>query len=753
MKTSHLIWITNDWGSIENHVNFERQEGVYFRKEFTLSKTPKKAELIISTNGIANIFINGEDLSKEYLAPGIAEYTNCLSFRRYDATDYLTDKNAICVVAGDGWYCGEFMQRERASFVFGLKIALTLSILYDDNSQEIITSDDTWQTFRGALGLNDVYHGEEFDARKPHAEYSIYGKNFVGERAILTTVLQENLIEYDLPPVKKTGEIIPVCVGKSRNGGLLYDFKQNFSGVLEISVKGEAGAKIVMRHAEGFTLDGEDIYTKNLRVARQTDEYTLCGRGEERYIPTFTYHGFSVAEIKIEGNAELLSVKGIVLHTDLEKLGDFYSDNDLVNRIYSCALWGAKSNFVCIPTDCPQRNERFGWLADTQVFAGTAVNMFDVEKFYDYYMTLVDKATGSDGNVPVFVPRIPPIGAKEAVFGWSDAVIIIPYVVYRYYGNKEIIQKYIPLMKRYMDFCKRRRPEPIQNAMQYGDWLNAGQDTARELIATAYYAQSAKLFAYLLDEVGDEDSKYYLELFESIRTAYRKEFLDEDVKRLKKEYESQTAYALSLCFGLISSDEAREGIYESFEEFDFHVMSGFMGASYVLPALCDCGNVDLAYKLLCNDTYPSWGHCIKHGATTFWEHWDAYDKNKGFKEHSDPIMTSLNHYCFGSVAEWFYTCVLGIKPLLPGFKKVQIKPYIDKSGMVTKAKGYHITPYGKISVEWTVSGDVARISVAKPVEIDAEFKMDRVISIDQDGKRVDSLLGDWQRAELLVKIK
>lgn len=748
---NNLKWITNSWGLIEEHDVFERQEAVYFRKEFNLTDLPQKAELIIYTNGITNIYINGEDVSREYFAPGPSEFTRSYSFRKYDVTSALDKNNAILVIAGDGWYCGEHTQRERAHLVHGVKIAAILTLNYADGREEVLTTDDTWQALRGAIGLNDIYHGEEFDARKPHLEYSVYGYPCDGEKASLTSVHVNEFTEYDIEPVRKISEIIPEFVGMSVNGGRLYDFKQNFAGLIEIKVKGRAGSSVVMRHGEGFTEDGQDVYTKNLRVARATDTYILKGEGEEVYLPTLTYHGFQVAEIKLNGEVELISAKGIVLHTDLKPLGDFKSDNELINKIYSCALWGAKSNMVCIPTDCPQRNERFGWLADAQVFAGTAVNMYDCKAFYDFYLRLVDNAT-TDGNVPVFVPRIPGIGSLESVFGWSDAVIIIPYTVYLYYGDKSIIEKFVPLMKSYMGFCEAREPGYIQNAMKYGDWLNAGQDTDQKLIATAYYARSAYLLAYMLKEIEDKDSEKYGELFENIKKAYREKFFDANKNRIKKDKESQTAYALSVCFNLLTADETKDGLREQLKKYDDHVMCGFMGANLILPALCECELTDIAYKLALNDTYPSWGYCIEQGATTFWEHWDSYDKVKGYKHFGDEAeMVSLNHYSFGSVVEWFYTHMLGIKPIEPGFKRVKIQPFLSTDKRLSSISGYYDTPYGRISVEWKVTGDRAEIKIVKPKEALAEFVFDNIVSIEQDGKKVNEFN---EHSEIIcVKIK
>ncbi len=745
----NLIWITNEWGDM-THEEFERQHAVYFRKLFNAKKDIKQAYLTIFSNGITDIYMNGELVTKDYFAPGPSEYTRAYSFKKYDVSNFIFENNALLVIAGDGWYCGEYTQRRRPEHVYGVKIALTLDITYADGTSETITSDDSWQTFRGAIELNDIYHGEEFDASKPHIEYSLYDFVAEGDKALLTRVPVKEFIEYDIEPVVKISELEPVYLKKSVNGGFLYDFKQNFAGVISFTVKGKKGAKVVLRHGEVLTLDGRDVYMKNLRFAKGTDTYTLKGDGVETYSPRFTYHGFRYAEIKIEGEAEILSVKGLVLHTDLEKTGEFETDNELLNKIYSCSLWGAKSNFVCIPTDCPQRNERFGWLADTQLFTGTGVNMFKADKFYDYYLELVQKGTDfkGKGNVPVFVPICPRIGAAEAVYGWSDAVIIIPYYLYTYFGDKTIINKYVGLMKDYMGFCKKRNPNFIQDANKYGDWLNAGSVTDERIISTAYYANSARLLAYLLGEIGDSESKAYRELFENIRSAYRKEFWNEADTRYKEGFGTQTSYALGVCFELITPEEAREGIYETFLEYDLHAACGFMGANYILPALSLAGHEDLAYKLLMNETYPSWGYCVRNGATTCWEHWDSYSVEKGYK---DPEMNSFNHYTFGSCAEWFYTGILGIKPLEPGFKKAQVKPYISTDPRLKKASGYHDTPFGRISVSWCVEGDVADVVIDNPSMIPIDYSFEKIVEIKQDGVVCEKF--DEKSVKTCVKIK
>ena len=747
---NNLTWITNDWGLIDKHDKFERQEAVYFRKTFSCKKPIKKANILATTNGIFNIYINGKQVSKEYLAPGPSEFTKALSYKEYDITEYLQQNNAILVIAGDGWYCGEYTQRERAEYVHGVKIALSLEIVYTDGETEFLSTDDSWQTFRGAIGLNDIYHGEDFDARKPHLEYSLFDYECKGENAKLTKPHVNNFTKYDIAPVRKISYITPTILKRSTLGALIYDFGQNFSGVIELEVKGESGQKIVMRHAEVMTTDGKDIYTQNLRVARATDSYILKGGKIEKYIPSLTYHGFRYAEISFdESKVELISIKGVVLHTDLKETGSFECDNELLNKIYSCALWGAKSNFVCIPTDCPQRNERFGWLADAQVFTQTAVNLYDCEKFYEFYLSLVEQAIELEkGNVPVFVPRVPKIGSMYAVFGWSDAVIIIPYVVYNYYGDKHIINRFVPLMKDYMEFCQRRNPSYIQEDMKYGDWLNAGQETERKLIATAYYAHSAKLLSYLLKEVGDSEWKKYDELFTNIKGAFRDKYFDPKTNRINKP--SQTAYALGLCFDLLTVDECKDGLVEELAKYDNHVMCGFMGANLILPALCECGHTELATRLMLNDTYPSWGYCIKHGATTFWDRWDSYRADSNTYEEEEG-MNSFNHYSFGSCVEWYFTYLLGITPLAPGFEKVKIKPYVPKINQLKKVSGHHDTKYGTISVNWEVKGDFAEITIQKPENMYAEFVFDNVVSIIQDGKERESF--DGNSIKTFVKIK
>ncbi len=734
MQKSNLKWITNDWGLVDEHAEFERQGAIYFRKEFVLESIPTRATLTVYSNGITNVYMNGGDVGGEYLAPGPSEFIKSLSFRTYDATRFIRKNNALLIIAGDGWYCGEYTQRYRANLVHGVKIAIELTLAYSDGRVEVITTDNSWQTLRGAIGLNDIYHGEEFDARLPHVEYSEFGYPCENaEMAKFTTPHVTEFNEYDVEPVRKISEIKPTKLKKSKTGGVIYDFGQNFSGVIQIKVKGERGERVIMRHGEVLTISGDELFTENLRVAKATDIYTLSGEKTETYIPTTTYHGFRFAEITYdESKVKLISVKGIVLHTDLKQAGEFTSNNALVNKIYSCALWGAKSNLFCIPTDCPQRNERFGWLADAQVFTKTAVNMFDCRKFYDFYLRLIENGTLEGGNVPVFVPRIPGIGAAESVFGWSDACIIIPHVLYLYYGDKTVIEKFAPLMKSYMGFCKKREPGYLQNAMKYGDWLNAGQETDQGLIATAYYANSAKLLSYMLSEIGDSESAYYLELFQNIKSAFRKEYWDEEKSRFTLP--SQTAYALGVSFGLIEPEEAKEGFIEELEKFDYRIMCGFMGANLMLPALCDCGLKDVACKLLLNEVYPSWGYCINNGATTFWEHWNAFDAENN--TYVDPAMNSFNHYSFGSCVEMFYTHFLGIIPTKPAFKKVRIKPFIPCDSRLTKVKGSYTTPFGKISVAWRVKGKVAEIKITKPSKVLAEFVFDKVIFIKQDGKIV-----------------
>ena len=700
----------------------------YLRKKFNLKNGIKKARLEITALGIFKAFINGKPVGNEFFAPGWTNYNKRIILKTYDITDLLEKNNAISVVLGDGWYAGYLCILGRNRYgKYPLELYVKITVEYDNGNTEEIITDESWLGGTGAIKENDFLFGEVFDARLPHAECSLYDfDDSLWKKASVCSDKSEKLTVFDCEPVKIVGELIPECISERENVSV-YDFKQNFAGTIRIKCKGERGAKIIMRHGEMLNAD-KTLYVENLRRAKATDTYILKGDGEEENMPTFTYHGFQYAEITTVGNVEISSVIGCVLSSDLKTLGYVETSNHLVNRLFSNIIWSQKSNFVELPTDCPQRNERLGWSGDAQVFSRTGMYNADAEKFYKKQLMRIDDDRRG-GEIPDVVPffGVAPFDSC----GWRDVAVVLPYNLWQMYGNTEVIVQYKSMLEDFVERQLSTMDNYIWKDAYYGDWLNVDEETDSDVLATSMQAVSMRMIAEMFKVVGFDCDKYY-KIYDSIKKAYRAAFVDKN-GRIKGE--SQAAYAIAYYAGLIDEMETKNNIYKAFENKNFHIHSGFVSIRFILPVLCEIGLKDIAYRLLTNETYPSWGYSIVNGATTLWERWNSYTIKDGF---ADKAMNSFNHYSLGSCGEWFYEYMLGIKPLAPAFRRVRIKPYIDGTGKITSAKGYYNSRNGKISVEWSVNNGVAEIIVEKPKSMPAEFCFDNVKEIVQDGKKADA---------------
>ena len=715
----------------------------YFRKKFSLQdKQIKQAELKITSLGIFKAFINGKAVGDEFFAPGWTNYGKRILLQTYDVTKYLSKDNAIAVVLGDGWYVGYLCISGRNRYgKYPLELYAELTVTYVDGETETVCTDETWLGGEGAIGVNDFLYGEEYDARLPHAECSLYGfDDGSWENVCVCEDKSDRLYSFDCAPVRVIKTLIPQMLHQTATGRI-YDFKQNFSGMLRITCKGARGAKIVMRHGEMLETDGS-LYTENLRTAKATDTYIVSGNGVEAYLPTFTYHGFRYVEISVEGEVEILEIIGCVLMNDLVVSGDVRTDNALVNKLFENIFWGQRSNFIELPTDCPQRNERLGWSGDTQVFSRTGMYNTDAEKFYEKQMMRID-----DDRVGGKIPDIVPYFNLQYFdsCGWRDVAVVVPYNLWQMYGNVDVIKKYKPMLDDFVEQQLSTMNDYIWEKAYYGDWLNADNETDHAVLATSLQAISMLMIAEMYKAVGFDNEKHYA-IYKNIKRAYRASFVDETGK-IKGD--SQTCYAIAYSAGLIDEKEAKENFYRTLEEKNFHIHSGFLGLRFILPVLCDLGLQDVAYRLLTNETYPSWGYSIVNGATTIWERWNSYTLKDGF---ADKVMNSFNHYSLGSCGEWYYEYMLGIKPLAPAFKKVRVKPYIDKTGKVNAVQGYYDSRSGRIFVEWKVKGDLAEIVVEKPQTMETEFRFDNILSIEQDGEERKNFDAFAKVTKVVVKL-
>ena len=697
-------WLSFSTGELLPKSSMHGNPSPYFRKTFSVKKEVKAAELLITSLGIFKAYINGIEIDNDMLLPGWTDYSKRIPVIKYDIAPMLARDNAIGVVLGDGWYCG-YLFLAGQSRIYGdcPQLIAEINIFYADGSSETIVTDEHWRASSGEIRSNSFYLGETIDRTMSAGDFSAFGYDdslWCKPSAVCNS--SQHLLEPAVAENTKLNlELIPELIF-SDGTRLIYDFKQNFAGIVTADIEGERGSKVVFRHGEMLS-SPQEIYVANLRAAVSTDTFICAGGKKEHFKPLFTYHGFRYVEITKAAGTKVTEVKGQVLFNALERTGKLKTSSALVDRIYENALWSQLSNFVSVPTDCPQRDERLGWTGDAQIFAKTAMYNMDCRRFFSKYLTDIRDAQKDNGSTTIIAPSMG-LSGFEGRAAWGDAVTVIPYEHYIMYGDIDILRSNIDAAKRWVQYCLAHSDGFIRPDEGYGDWLNIDEYTDKSLISTAYFAHSAFLTARMCEYLDDKKGMLYHDrLFSKIRAAYNKAFVGTAEKNFILSSDTLTAYLLSYSFGLVSGKDCLYHIRKLLEAKNCHVTCGFVGIRFVLPTLCDMGMKQFAYRLITNQTFPSWGYSVLNGATTMWERWDSYTKEKGF---SDTGMNSFNHYCFGSCVEWMYKYMLGIAPDTDkdgvGFKKVRIKPYIDDTGKITSAKGTYKSVRGDISVSWQI---------------------------------------------------
>ncbi|MBO5059528.1 MAG: family 78 glycoside hydrolase catalytic domain [Clostridia bacterium] len=718
-------WITYKTGEYKTADDKYGNPSPYFRRSFKTAGRVKKATLFASALGVFKIYLNGEPLSGEYLSPGWVDYSKKLPFIRYDITERLLESNAIGVVLGDGWAVGHIGSNytfKRNGYSDRIEFTALIRIEYENGELEEISSDKTWRASSGAIRRSDIYMGEFVDNRLclgnfSQAAYDDSAWDYA-EETVFKFSRNLYLEETIVPPIVVKHTFKPVLVSQE-NGTFIYDVTQNIAGVLSCVFRGKCGARVVIRHGE--LLENGKLYTENLRKAEATDTYILSGNGDEYFRPLFTYHGFRYAEITVEGEAEIVDITAEAMYSDLKSTGSFECSDPIVSKIYQNALWGQRDNFLNVPTDCPQRDERLGWTGDAQIFCQSAMYNMDCRKFYEKYLADVRDAQLGNGVIPAAAP-LPHVGfydytGHDAAAGWCEAIAEIPYCHYKMYADKKIIRDNLPALKKLLDYYETESPDYIRSGGKgYGDWVSLGTPTDLGVVSTLYYAKAAELASKMCGIIGDFEEEYYSKLYLRIKDAFRARYISED-GRIKSD--TQTAYVMAYKFGIIDKNEAEANLVRKFDENGGHLTTGFLGIKFLLPTLCDIGRSDIAYRIITDTSYPGWGYSVVNGATTIWEHWDSYTHENGIRKG----MNSFNHYSFGSCSEWMFEYCLGIRPDIenPGFKKVKLAPYMDITGKITSASGYYDTDYGRISVSWQKNGDCFEYKASVPQQISCEF--------------------------------
>lgn len=683
-----------------------------FRKCFIIQKSIRRAYITATAIGIYELLLNGEKVGDSYFAPGFTSYKRNLQYQFYDVTEQLVGSNTLIAVVAGGWAVGRFTY-ENKNQITAPRQALLLELImeYTDGTAERVVTDNSWEVTRqGNYRKACLYDGETYDA-----SVDLEAVSWKHADATRLPFHPEIALENSRVVCRKI--LHPVSYFTNSAGETIYDFGQNFAGVVELRIWGKAGQVITIHHAE--VLEGDRLYTASLRTAKAEIRY-ICKEGAQTYSPRLTYMGFRY--IAVTGIApEALEVKARALSSDFEETGSFSCSDERLNRLQSNIRWSGRSNFVDIPTDCPQRDERQGWTGDIAVFASTACYNFNLSRFYEKWLKDMRLEQSHGGGIPTVIPIQGCSTPVVAVACWGDSCILVPWAEYLTRGNTELLRRQYPCMKRYLKAVKfwaslsgfGQKKYIWKWLFQFGDWC-APEGYIKDWmakgkwVATAYFANSCGLMAKIAAVLGEtQDVIFYTDLREKICQAFRSILTDGSGNLLK---DFQTGYVLPLYFDMEQGENRKTmaaNLNRLVAEKDYHLSTGFTGTPYLLFALADNGYADTAYRVLMQDTCPSWLYCVKMGATTFWEQWNAITPDGKVR---DP---SMNHYAYGAVGDFLYRRVLGLEPLEGGCRYFRVKPVLG--GGLSWAEGFTGTPYGKIQVRWDIQNGIFSVTVNVPV--------------------------------------
>jgi alpha-L-rhamnosidase len=715
----------------------------YLRKTFAVSKPVVNATVYATALGIYELNLNGKRVGDYFLAPEWTDFAKRLRYQEYDVTALLAQgQNVLGAQVANGWYSGHIGNGGFQYWGKNPALFAQLELTYADGSKERVVTDQSWKSHVSPLIATDFMLGEDYDATKEIKGWDEPGFNDAGwlpvvERSEAPREMNGQVME----PVRQLSTIKPKNLTEPKPNKWTYDLGQNMVGIVRLKISAAAGTKITLRHAEMLNPDGT-VYTDNLRGAPSIDTYVCKGTGEEVWQPTFTFHGFRYVELTgVSTRPPLDAVTGVVIASDTPQAGKFVCSDGPVNQLQSNIEWGQRGNYLSVPTDCPQRDERLGWMGDAQVFVRTATYNADVAAFFTKW--LVDVTDSQDVNGG-FADVSPFAGPSKGTPAWGDAGVICPWTIYQAYGDLQLLARQYPSMVKWVEYSRAGSSGFIRNGNRgsdYGDWLSIGADTDKELIGTGYFAYSTKLVAKAAAALGKtEDAAKYEALFQSIKKAFIAKYVSADGKVTG---ETQCAYVMALKFDLLPAElraKAADYLEADIIAKDYHLSTGFVGVSYLLPELTKAGKVATAYRLLHQDTFPSWLFSVKMGATTIWERWDGWTPDKGFQ---NVIMNSFNHYSLGSCGEWLYGSVAGIDqdPAKPGFKQIIINPV--PGGKLTQANGELKTIHGLVTSAWSSSNGDFTLTTTIPTNTTATVYVPAkdVGSVQESGKLVTSVEG------------
>ncbi len=730
----------------------DNSKATCLRKEFIVRKGVKEAWAFTTALGLYKFYLNGQKVGEDELTPGWTSYHSHLLYQTYDITDLLKEgRNAAGAMVGAGWYKGKmgFMGFRNH---YGRRTAFLgqLIIRYEDGTEDIVITDESWTGSDAPVVFSEIYDGEIYDARLEQAGWNdTYFDETAWKEVSLLDYDKSVLTAQGASRVKMIDKLPAISIFTTPGGDTCIDFGQNLTGWISFHTTGQKDNKIELNCFEVLDSKG-NAYFDNLREAKETLIYYFGEDGEIEYHPSFTFQGFRYARIASwPGIPKKEDFTAYSVHSDMEPTGSFHCSNSDLNQLHHNILWGLKGNFVDVPTDCPQRNERLGWTGDAQIFARTACYLMNAYEFFSKWLVDVAADQTEEGGVPHVVPDILKpetmyddwllIQGTHSAAAWADVAVIMPWSLYLNYGDKEIIKKQYSSMKAWIDFMKNHAVDDIWNyKLQFGDWVALDAEegsyfgaTPNDLTCTAYYAYSTGLFANMAEIVGNtEDAKEYAKLHERIKSKFRRTFFHKDGFMTAQ---TQTAHILALYFDLVPVEFRQvtvDSLLKLLHKENGHLVTGFVGTPYFCHALSQNGHTKEAYELLLKEDFPSWLYQVKMGATTVWEHWDGI-KPDGTMWSAN--MNSFNHYAYGAIAEWIYRVMGGLETdeKQPGFKHSIIYPHIG--GGLSFAETKYESVYGTIASRWELNRDIVKLQITIPHNTTSTIILDgaeKIISSD-----------------------